>query len=157
MIPELKQFDDTIHDEDEYETPQELFDELCQKYDIHPIVDVAANEFNSKCEGYLPDGLKQYWNDDAWCNPPHSKTEEFVKKAQQQWEEHNINILMIVPANAICAHFFDDIFDDNHAEYHRISGRPTFLQNGKLTKNPSRNSYFTVIWRKRHENQNPKT
>ena len=156
-MSELKQFDDTIHDEDEYETPRKLYYSLCEKYHIHPWLDVASTYENSKCTyNYTKetDGLSQIWVHDVWCNPPHSKTEEFVRKAQQQWEERNINIMMIVPANAICAHFFDDIFEDPEyggvacAEYYRISGRTTFLQNGKPTKYPSRNSYFVVIWRK---------
>jgi len=150
MKTELKEFDDTIHDEDEYETPRKLYYSLCEKYQIHPWVDVASTYDNSKCSyNYTKetDGLSQIWVHDVWCNPPHSKTEEFVRKAEQQWEEYNINILMIVPANSITAHYFDDIFESNHAGYHRIPGRITFLQNGKPTKHPSRNSYFVVIWR----------
>ena len=148
-MSQLKEFDDTIHDEDEYETPKALFYQLCEKYYIHPWYDVAATYENKKCSYCFTvetDGLSQLWIRDVWCNPPHSKTEEFVKKADRQWKKFNINIMMIVPANAICAHFFDDILD-THAEYHRIPGRPRFLMNGKPTKYPSRNSYFVVIWR----------
>jgi len=133
---------------DEWETPNELFLYLCKKYDIWPEADVAATQQNFKTGTLLHDGLTDDWLLDAWCNPPHSKTEQFVKKADEQWEKHNINILMIVPANSICAHYFDDVFDNNHANYYRISGRPQFLRNGKVSKFPSRNSYFVVIWRK---------
>jgi len=156
-MSELKEFDDTVHDEDEYETPDILYYGLCFKYKISPKLDVAANRENSKTQDFMDDALdiEREWychGYDVWCNPPHTKTEQFVKRADQQWRDWNINIMMIVPANAICAHYFDDIFVEYHAEYHRIPGRPTFLQNGKPTKYPSRNSYFVVIWRK----QDPK-
>ncbi len=146
----LEEFDDTIlDDDDQYETPGYLFKSLCAKYKIIPILDVAANKSNTKCYIFLEDALHVGWHGDTWCNPPHSKTEEFVKRADGQWLEHNINILMIVPANSICTHYFDLIFDSGHATYHRISGRPQFLRDGRLSKNPSRNSYFVVVWRKR--------
>ena len=150
-MSELKEFDDTgLDNEDEYETPWELYADLCETYNIHPHLDVAANRHNSKTDAFLDDALYEEWNhygEDVWCNPPHSKTEEFVLRADWQWDKHNINIMMIVPANAICAHYFDVILE--HAEYHRISGRPHFLRNGIPTKWPSRNSYFVVIWRAR--------
>lgn len=148
-MSELKEFDDTVHDEDEYETPDELYNRLCVTYEIYPQYDAAANAENTKCSMFGTESLHYDWPPlDTWCNPPHSKTEEFVLMAHTQWIKHNKNIMMIVPANAICAHFFDEILD-NHAEYHRIPGRPRFLQNGKPTKYPSRNSYFVVIWRAR--------
>jgi len=152
-MSELKEFDDTVHDEDEYETPKTVYDNLCLTYQVYPQLDVASDQEgqNSKCRLHLLDALKEEWNynrvTSVWCNPPHSKTEEFVNRAQLQWNKHNINILMIVPANSICAHYFDDILQQPFVEYFRISGRITFLRNGKLTKYPSRNSYFVVIWR----------
>ena len=141
---------------DDWETPNHLYQHLCGKYNIHPTLDVAADFINTKTKVFHNDSLDTEWcydmvnpeYRDVWCNPPHSKTESFVKKADEQWKKHNINILMIVPANSICAHYFDDVFDNNHASYYRISGRPQFLRNGKVSKFPSRNSYFVVIWRK---------
>lgn len=145
----LRLFDNNIlDDDDQYETPKELYESLCKKYNLSPKLDVAANLKNKKCVFYLTDALHENWALDSWCNPPHSKTEDFVKRADNQWLDQNINILMIVPANSICTHYFDSIFEMGHAEYHRISGRPQFLRDGKLSKNSSRNSYFVVIWRK---------
>ncbi len=154
-MSELKQFDDTVHNEDEYETPQKLFDSLCDDWQIYPVVDVAANDDNTKCQSYMPDALRGHWTfqnkaEDLWCNPPHSLTEEFVKKAYHEWQLHNMNILMLLPANSICAHYFDEIFENTHIHYHRIAGPITFLQNGRKTKFPARNRYFIVIWEKRN-------
>ncbi len=112
---------------------------------------MCADSINSKCKTWFSknqDGLMQSWDQDVWCNPPHSLTKMFVWKAQRQHLIFNINILMIVPANAIGAHYFDHIFDTKSATYHRYSGRINFTQHG-IKKSSSRNGYFSVVWRKR--------
>ena len=151
----LKPFDDTIlDDDDEFETPNELFWWLCRKYCIVPILDASANNDNSKTKYFLKDALFTEWVvpdkeiNDVWCNPPHSKTEEFVKRAQNQWEKYGMNIMMIIPANAVCTHYFEYLIESN-VEIYPITGRPRFLRNGRPSKFPSRNSYFVVIWRKK--------
>ena len=153
MTSEIEEFDDTENDEDEWETPTIVFDMLCGVHHIFPELDVSADKINTKCPRYFTkedNALFKKWLEDAWCNHPHSKTEEFVNKCQHEWEENNINILMIVPANAIGAHYFDYVFDNNCATYHRISGRINFTQHG-IKKSSSRNGYFSVVWRKRNK------
>ena len=162
---ELKSFDDNLtgnEKEDEYETPPELYFDLCMTYNLKPALDASANQENSKCKYFLTDALHKEWMKphtyklrtskfkgvDVWCNPPHSLTEQFVKRANYQALKHNINIIMIVPANSICAKYFDEILESPFTEYHRISGRITFYRNGKPSRFPSRNGYFVVIWRK---------
>ncbi len=151
-MSELEEFDDTESDEDEWTTPVSVFNSLCWYHNLYPKLDVCADSINAKCKVYLTkedNALLTNWIiTTVWCNPPHSKTEEFVKKAQTEWLKHNINILMIVPANAIGAHYFDDIFDGKSATYHRYSGRIKFTQHG-IEKSSSRNGYFSVVWRKR--------
>lgn len=144
---------------DEYETPQEVYDQLCYGYAIFPKLDVAASLANSKCENCIimsEDALTNDWitpleSDpvDVWCNPPHSMTEKFVRKAVQQWAKYNMNIMMIIPANSICTKYAKECIEP-HAEYHPIFFRPKFLRDGKPSDDPSRNSYFVVIWRKRN-------
>ena len=132
---------------DEWETPDELYEHLCYKYNIFPEWDVACNDNNYKCNAGLLDALNQEWTGDSWCNPPHSKTEEFVRRAVTQWKKHNINILMIIPANSMCTNYAEDCIQP-HAEYHPINRKfCKFLMNGK-EKDSSRNGYFVVIWRK---------
>ncbi len=142
----LKDFDDTTYEDDEYETPYELFEDLCDEFCFVPLLDVASTPDNSICLHRLVDGLAEEWTKASWCNPPHSKTEQFVLRADSQFEKHGYPIMMIVPANAICAHFFDDIFMNERAKYYRISGRPKFRYKGRPTKYPPRNSYFVVVW-----------
>ena len=150
-MSELEEFDETETDEDEWETPSNVFYYLIGYHKLDPQLDVCADKINTKCLNYFTkedNALLQEWNISAWCNPPHSRTEEFVKKAQAEWFKHNTNILMIVPANAIGAHYFDYIFDSKSATYHRYSGRINFTQHG-IKKSSSRNGYFSVVWRKR--------
>jgi len=140
--------------DDEWETQDELFTSLCKKYKIYPDTDVCATDDNSKCSGYIDremDCLRhefQYHDEGLWCNPPHSKTKQFVKKMCEQWKKYNIPIMMIIPANSMCTSYASK-YIEGKAEYHPIFKRPQFLQNGELSKFPSRNSYFVVIWRKR--------
>jgi len=141
---------------DEWETPQELYDHLCEKYDIHPLIDATANVDNTKCQYFVGDALHSRWTlgdyypeiVDVWCNPPHSKNEEFVKRAYAQWVEHDITIMMILPANALCTNYAENWIAP-YAEYHPINRKfCKFLLDGKK-KDSSRNGYFVVIWRKR--------
>lgn len=147
----MLEWDNTEDDQDEWETPLDVFDFLCWYHHLFPKLDVCADLVNTKCGEYFnkaDNALIRDWVKDVWCNPPHSLTDEFVKKAQSQWDKNNINILMIVPANAIGAHYFDKIFDTKSATYHRYSGRIKFTQHG-IEKSSSRNGYFSVVWRKK--------
>jgi len=135
---------------DEYETPNELYFHLCVLYKMHPKMDVAATSKNLKCQLYLSkfyNALEEDWECDSWCNPPQTKCKEFVLKADEQWREHNINIMMIIPANVLTTNYFAEVIDN--VEYHPIKGRITFLVDGKPSPYPARNGYFVVIWRKK--------
>ena len=138
---------------DEYETPHTLYEDICNHFQIYPDLDVCASEKVTKCRRFFSlkdNALVQDWYSySVWVNPPHSKTKEFVLKADQEWSEKNINIMMLVPANAVCAHYFSNIFNQEHAEYHRLAGRIRFLVDGKKSPHPSRNSYFVVVSRKK--------
>lgn len=67
----------------EWATPQNLFDELNQKY--HFTTDVCATRDNAKCKHYYTkdvDGLKQNWQGNCWCNPPYGREiKHWIKKA----------------------------------------------------------------------------
>jgi len=140
---------------DEWETPEDLFRHLCSKYDLYPTLDVCATQENCKCLGYLIDAFCGSWKpnpsvDTVWCNPPHSKTEEFVRKAQKEWRVSNINILMIIPANSMCTNYSEECIRPSEAEWHPINRKwCKFLHEGK-TMDMSRNGYFVVIWRKKN-------
>jgi len=144
---------------DEYETPDFIIAELSKQYGIFPKLDVCAGGGISKCMQGLKDGLKHDWilhyykvlrgyvDVDAWCNPPQTKCKDFVLKADEQNKKHNINIMMIIPANVLTTKYFAEVI--NNVEYYPIKGRITFLVDGEPSPYPARNGYFVVIWRKR--------
>jgi len=136
---------------DEYETPHDIFNSLCTKYNITPMIDVCANVDNKKCSNFFDintDGLNSNWDDDVWCNPPHSITGKFVEKAFEEWNKNNINIMMIIPANTCSSKYWHDYIEDN-AEYHAIKGRIRFLRDGSPSEHVSRNAYMCIIFRKK--------
>ena len=135
---------------DEWETPKELFDEFCEKYNIHPRLDPCATSANRKCLLYFTEeenGLQQEWEHDVWCNPPHSMTGDFVRKAYSEWLQNNINIMLLVPANTVSTIWWHE-YVENTTEYHAIKGRIRFLRDGKPSEFVSRNSYILIIYRK---------
>lgn len=120
-------------------------------YGVKPKMDVAADCLNTKCEMFITrkeNALLRRWYWDSWCNPPHSKTEDFVRKALGEWMEFNNNIIMIIPTNTMSSNFWHECIE-NIAEYHAVRGRPRFLKNGRPAKFNSRNAYVCVIWRKK--------
>lgn len=161
MGTEMKNFDDQPPpDEDSYETPRELFERLEKQYGMKFRLDAAAKAWNTKCCDFLTNAMYQEWlggvNDtffeDVWCNPPHSMNDEFIQRAEAQFLKHNINIVMIVPANVIGTTTWHELIENETTvfrENHPVKGRPKFLKNGKKTKHPSRNSYTCIVWRKK--------
>lgn len=73
----------------EWETPQELFDELDREF--HFELDVCATEQNAKCKRYFSpevDGLSQKWFGVCWMNPPYGQqTGKWIKKAYESAQD----------------------------------------------------------------------
>ena len=135
--------------DDEFWTPRPLYESLIEKYDFNPILDVAATKENKRCSLFLTDALHKSWNyagQDVWCNPPHSMTDDFIARAEQQFNRWRMKIMMIVPANVGGTIMFQK-YVEGHREYHFIAGRPKFLKFGRPSKYPSRNSYIVILWR----------
>jgi hypothetical protein len=112
---------------------------------------VCANVENKKCRdlfGVNINGLKCDWTSDVWCNPPHSMTGDFVKKAYEEWKTHNINILMIVPANTCSSKYWHKYIEGN-AKYYAIKGRIRFIHEGKPSEFMSRNAYMCIVFKKK--------
>jgi len=135
---------------DLWETPHEVYHELCRKFKVNPLLDVACIKKNGKCvEGYYfderMDGLSLPWTKTVWCNPPHSNTEIWVRKAFAEWKKNNITIMMLLPTNTMSTNFWHECIEGK-AEYHPIQGRIKFLKNDKTSRYPSRNAYLCVIW-----------
>ncbi len=142
-----------LSESDEWETPIDLYDMLCEKYKLYPTLDVAATFSNSKCRGFLTDAFCGSWKPNSlvntvWCNPPNREIKKFVEKAEHEWRFSDLNIMMIIPANSMCTNYAQE-FIYMKAEFHPINRRwCKFLFEGK-SKDHARNGYFVVIWRKR--------
>lgn len=81
------------HQSDEWETPQELFDELDQEF--HFDLDVCATSENAKCKRYFTkeyDGLWAFWSGNVWCNPPYSDIKSWVEKA---YNRSGLSVLLV--------------------------------------------------------------
>ena len=133
---------------DEWQFPWENFIDLTYVYNFHPTLDVCATKENRQCVRFFDEkinGLKQRWDPKNWCNPPHSMTEEFVKKACWEFLLNDNETIMIIPANSICTNYsLTHII--GIAEYYPIIGKINFLHYGDEIDR-SRNCYFVVIWR----------
>ena len=144
----LRMFDDLVNDNDSWETPDNLFLGLCQKYNVRPHLDVCASDLNHKLDRYYTkeyNALLQEWPVDCWVNPPHSKTEAFVRKAYHEYLLHNIDIIMIIPTRCMSARFWHECIEGK-AEYHPIPNRIHFKRNGKDI-GPAMQAYVCIIWR----------
>ncbi len=127
-----------------WETPQELFDELNAEY--HFTVDVCASAENAKCSRYfspLDDGLAQDWGGEtAWCNPPYSakRQDAFVRKCFAESEKPGTTVVALLPARTDTKRFHEYIYQ--HAEIRFIRGRITFVG----AENPAPFPSMVVIW-----------
>ena len=120
-------------DKDDWETPQELFDELDKEF--HFTLDVCATEKNAKKGSYFTkeeDGLKQDWTNDAcWMNPPYGREiGKWVKKASES--EATVCLL---PARTDTRWFHDYIY--NKAEIRFLKGRLKFSNSKNSAPFPS--------------------
>lgn len=124
----------------EWETPQDLFDELDKEF--HFELDVCANKENKKCKNWFSveqDGLKQDWinanmykgTSAIWCNPPYGREiEKWIKKASnenEKWRyEVDYRIVMLLPARTDTRWFHDYIYKKENVEIRLLKGRLKF-------------------------------
>lgn len=93
---------------DEWETPQDLFDQLDQEF--HFELDCAATYENKKCARYLSDALEVDWSSMNWLNPPYSMCRAFIAKAFEQQVMGNTTVLL-VPSRTDTRWWHDHIWD----------------------------------------------
>ena len=136
---------------DEWETPSDVFNSICERYSTSPSIDVCAKKGMQKCSKFFTpqvDGLKQEWHLSSWVNPPHSDTKAWLEKADCEHGKWGIEITMLIPANAVCAKYAEQYLEKEDVSVFRYYGRIRFNQNGKPSEHPSRNAYNIVIWKK---------
>lgn len=83
----------------EWETPQDFFDALNQKFKF--TLDVCANKRNTKCKKYYSkrdDGLSKKWRGTCWMNPPYGRQiGKWMQKAYESARD-GATVVCLVPA-----------------------------------------------------------
>ncbi len=86
---------------DEWETPQDLYDEIDAEFNF--TLDVCATAENKKCACYFNkqwDGLKQNWVEfgSCWMNPPYGRQIcKWVRKAYEE-SQKGCTVVCLLPA-----------------------------------------------------------
>lgn len=113
---------------DEWETPQDFFDELNKEFNFD--LDVCADDKNHKCDQYFTreqDGLKQSWDGHVvYCNPPYGREiGDWVAKCFREVYAVSCKCaVMLLPARTDTKWFHNYIY--NKAEIRFIRGRLKF-------------------------------
>lgn len=115
------------HKSDEWETPQDLFDKLNEKY--HFDLDACATEQNAKCRRFFDkaqDGLRQSWGGyTVWCNPPYSQIVDWVRKAAHE-QRNGTTTVMLIPARTDTKWFHEYVYKKRGVSIQFIKGRLKF-------------------------------
>lgn len=112
---------------DDYETPQELFEELNHKFRFK--LDPASSDENHKCIFYYTkamDGLSKDWHeyDRVWLNPPYGRhLQDWVQKAYSE-SQKGCTVVCLLPARTDTAWFHDYCL--KYGEIRWIRGRLNF-------------------------------
>ena len=112
---------------DLWSTPNDFFDKLNDEF--HFTLDPCSTHENAKCYKHFTEeenGLLQDWgNEVVFCNPPYGRQIKYwVKKAYEESQKDNTNIVMLIPALTDTIYFHEYIY--HKAEIRFIKGRLKF-------------------------------
>jgi phage N-6-adenine-methyltransferase len=109
-------------DTDEWETPQDLFDELDEEFGFE--LDVCATAKNAKCKRfYNENGLDKKWSGICWMNPPYGDViGDWVEKARLSAVNGTI-VVCLVPARVDTNWWWDNC---RYGEIRFLRGRLKF-------------------------------
>lgn len=145
---------------DDWETPQELFNELDREF--HFTLDPCCTHESAKCaKHYTPaeDGLIQDWGGETvFCNPPYSRQTRtnpgqiaWVQKCAGEARKPGTTVVALLPARTDTALFHEYIY--GKAEIRFLRGRVSFRDHGQEIGKPLFGSMICV-WRYTEKNQN---
>jgi len=128
-------------DSEEWETPQELFDQLNKEFNFR--VDVCATPENAKCKKYYTkeeNALNKTWSfyGTCWMNPPYGRNIGlWIEKAYKE-SLQGADVVCLLPARTDTKYFHRFIWDkDKHKPRKNVEVR--FLE-GRLKFGGSKNS-----------------
>jgi len=135
---------------DEWQTPFNIYDELCTKYNFYPTLDVCATKDNTLLHDFLGihnNALLSKWHKVNWCNPPNSKPNKklFMKKAHEEFVCFKNETLMIIPADSLCTVYAKEYILDPNYHFEPITKRIKFLFDGLVIDN-AKKGYFSVFF-----------
>ena len=124
---------------DEWETPQELFDELDREF--HFNLDLAATKENTKVKLFCSkdnSGLTGIivGEFNIWCNPPYSNVSKWCKRCYELSKQVNV-VVMLVPARTDTRWFHQYCYNNPNCEIRFIKGRLKFSNSKNSAPFPS--------------------
>ena len=121
---------------DEWETPQEMFDKLNQRYKF--TLDPCATAHSAKCPKYYTkedNGLSKSWaNQSVFINPPYSNIKEWVAKAHQEATQNGATVVMLIPSRTDTKYWHEYIMEGADKIYF-VKGRLKFGNGNQIKKN----------------------
>lgn len=140
---------------DEWETPQDFFDELDKEF--HFTLDPCSTHENTKCEKHYTredNGLHQSWaGETVFMNPPYGREiAKWVKKAYYSSLEPNTTVVCLIPSRTDTKWFHDYCMK---GEIRFIRGRlkfqnrmlPSWREDGSHKISPAPFPSMVVIFR----------
>lgn len=137
------------HKDDNYETPDWLFNKIQKETGLTFDFDLCATPKNTKCKYYMTELLDTLtWKftepRTMFCNPPRSKNGKFVNKIIEIWKELNNDIVMLLCWNDLGNKYGEKLFShiiDGDIVIKNL-GKVIFDKNGVQSEFPSRLTYF---------------
>lgn len=116
----------------EWETPQDLFDNLNKEF--HFILDVCATKENTKCVFYFTkeeNALNRDWGKKVcWMNPPYDKTINLWMKKAYEASQSGATVVCLIRGRSTDTKWWHE-FIMRASEIRFIKGRLRFCLNGK--------------------------
>ena len=142
------------HDDDELETPDSLFQMIQDRTGLEFDFDLCANEHNKKTKNYTSNcfdtSFEYYTKFNAiWCNPPRSKNGKVLKLIYDIYDYCDTPIAVLLCWNDLgnkYGHRLLHMIQNNQVSIINL-GKIYFYKNKKITKFPSRLTYFCAILR----------
>ena len=133
--------------QEEYGTPQKLFDEKCAELNLNLKIDLTASHTNHVLPNYITNEDNLFTTaitKDAFLNPPYGRIiTKFIKYVYEQHLKHNVTILLLI-FNKTDTQWWHK-YIEGKAQVHNTKGR---IQVNDKDGNPK------MIWDKKYNKWN---